>query len=270
MSKTPNLSAENSPKTISSILRNKKKLIAKFVAVLSALLVWQLASYVVGSKLLLVSPFDVVVRLVGLVGEEGFFATLGFSFSRIALGFFSGLLCGTLLALLAGRFKLAEILLWPYVITVKSVPVASIVVIALVWMSAKNISALISFLMVLPIVYTNILEGIRSVDRKMLEMADVFGMRFSKRLRLIWLPAIKPFAVSGCRVALGLAWKSGVAAELIGYPKGSIGESLYYSKLYLYTADLFAWTVVIIILSVTFEKLFVFLLKKAFERSEKA
>lgn len=237
---------------------------------LSALLVWQLASLFVGSKLLLVSPVDVVVRLFGLVREDGFFSTVGFSLSRIALGFFGGLFCGIVLALLAGRLKIAETLLWPYMITVKSVPVASIVVIALVWISAKNISALISFLMVLPIVYTNILEGIRSVDRKMLEMSSVFGMSFLKRLRFIWLPSIKPFAVSGCRIAIGLAWKSGVAAELIGYPKGSIGEELYYSKLFLSTADLFAWTVVIIILSLTFEKLFVFLLKKAFERSESA
>lgn len=116
--------------------------------------------------------------------------------------------------------------------------------------------------MVLPIVYTNLLDGIRSVDKKMLEMADVFGMTFPRRMKYIWLPAVKPFLISGCRISLGLAWKSGVAAELIGIPDGSVGEALYYSKLFLDTADLFAWTVVIVLLSVVFEKLFLFLLKK--------
>lgn len=235
---------------------------------LLALGVWQLASVLVGSKLLLVSPLEVLSRLAALAVEEDFLTIVGFTFSRIAIGFFAGLLIGVLLALLAGRFKIIETLLWPYMITVKSVPVASFVVIALIWFNASELSSLISFLMVLPIIYTNLLDGIKSVDKKMLEMAEVFKMPFVRRLRFIWLPSIKPFLVSGCRVSLGLAWKSGVAAELIGYPEGSVGEALYYSKLFLNTADLFAWTVVIVLLSVTFEKLFVFLLKRVLKGVE--
>jgi len=230
--------------------------------VLSALVVWQLASALVDEKLLLVSPLEVITRLFSLVREEDFFAVLGFTLARIVFGFFCGLLLGVILALLAGRFKIAETMLWPYMITIKSVPVASFVVIALIWFKASNLSSLISFLMVLPIIYTNLLDGIRSVDKKMLEMADVFKMTFPRRMRYIWLPAVKPFLLSGCRISLGLAWKSGVAAELIGIPDGSVGEALYYSKLFLDTADLFAWTVVIVLLSVVFEKLFLFLLKK--------
>jgi len=65
-----------------------------------------------------------------------------------------------------------------------------------------------------------------------------------------------------------LAWKAGVAAELIGYPAGSMGEQLYYSKFFLETDTLFAWTVVIIILSVSFEKLFLLLLKLIFKGVE--
>ena len=240
----------------------KKKIIAKASAVLLALLVWQTASIVVGSDILLVSPIGVIERLFTLVGEAGFLSTVVFTLSRIAVGFLLGLIAGTLLALLAGRFQIAEILLWPYMITVKSVPVASFVVIALIWFSASGLSALISFLMVLPIIYTNLLDGIKSVDKKMLEMADVFKMPHFRRLRFIWLPSIKPFLLSGCKISLGLAWKSGVAAELIGYPEGSMGEALYYSKLFLNTADLFAWTVVIVLLSVIFEKLFLFILKR--------
>ncbi len=240
----------------------KKKIIAKASAVLLALLLWQLLSILVGSDILLVSPIGVVKRLFTLVLEAEFLSTVGFTLSRIAVGFLLGLIAGTLLALLAGRFEIVEILLWPYMITVKSVPVASFVVVALIWFSASGLSALISFLMVLPIIYTNLLDGIKSVDKKMLEMADVFKMPHLRRLRFIWLPSVKPFLLSGCRISLGLAWKSGVAAELIGYPEGSVGEALYYSKLFLNTADLFAWTVVIVLLSIIFEKLFLFILKR--------
>ena len=240
----------------------KKKKIAKASAVLLALLLWQLLSTLVGSDILLVSPIGVVKRLFTLVLEAEFLSTVGFTLSRIAVGFLLGLIAGTLLALLAGRFEIVEILLWPYMITVKSVPVASFVVVALIWFSASGLSALISFLMVLPIIYTNLLDGIKSVDKKMLEMADVFKMPHLRRLRFIWLPSVKPFLLSGCKISLGLAWKSGVAAELIGYPEGSVGEALYYSKLFLNTADLFAWTVVIVLLSIIFEKLFLFILKR--------
>lgn len=230
---------------------------------------WQIASMLVSSEILLVSPLGVVRRMVGMLSEEGFFSAMGFTFLRIAIGFFCGLLVGTVLALISGRFKVVEILLWPYMVTVKSVPVASFVVIALVWLKSSNLSVLISFLMVLPIIYTNILEGIKSVDNKMIEMANIFKMPFSRRLRYIWLPAVKPFIISGVAVAYGLAWKSGVAAELIGIPNGSVGEALYYSKLFLNTADLFAWTVFIVLLSVCFEKLFVFILKRFFRGVEK-
>ncbi len=219
---------------------------------------------VIDSKLLLVSPVGVVKRLFEMLSEEGFFAAISFTFSKIVLGFSLGLLLGTVLALLAGRFKTVETLLWPYMLTIKSVPVASFVAIALVWMRAQNLSTLISFLMVLPIIYTNLLEGIKSVDKKMLQMADVFKMPFGRRLRFIWLPSVKSYAVSGCKIALGLAWKSGVAAELIGYPRGSVGEALYYSKMYLETADLFTWTLTIVIVSVLFEKFVVALLKFSF------
>ncbi len=249
-------------------MNSKKKIIAKASAVILALSVWQIASVCVGTELLLVSPVGVIKRLFSLVGEGEFLSTVGFTLSRIAVGFFLGLVSGVLLALLAGRFKIAETLLWPYMITIKSVPVASFVVIALIWFNSSQLSSLISFLMVLPIIYTNLLDGIKSVGKDMLQMAEVFKMPFLRRLRFIWLPSVKPFLISGCRISLGLAWKSGVAAELIGYPEGSVGEALYYSKLFLNTADLFAWTVVIVLLSVVFEKLFIFLLKRVFKGVE--
>lgn len=239
-----------------------KNLIQKAAAVLLALVVWELMSRFVASELLLVSPIAVVKRLFGLVQEEIFLPTVAYTLKRIALGFVFGFVFGALLALAAGRFKIIEALLWPYMLTVKSVPVASFVVLALIWLSSGGLSVFISFLMVLPIIYTNLLDGIKAVDKKMLEMAEVFKMPFSRRLRFIWLPCVKPFLLSGSRIALGLAWKSGVAAELIGYPEGSVGEVLYYSKLFMNTADLFAWTVVIVLLSVLFERLVLFLLKR--------
>ena len=155
-------------------------------------------------------------------------------------------------------------------ITVKTVPVASFVVICLIWLSAQNLSVFISFLIVLPVVYGNVLEGIKSEDKKMLEVGRVFGMPFLKRVLYIHMPQLKPFILSACMTSLGMSWKAGVAAEIIGTPDGSIGKQLYYAKIYLDTDDLLCWTVIIVIISVAFEKLFMLLLRRFYRRLERA
>lgn len=251
-----------------SIMKANKTL-QKILAVIFALALWQGVSMIINNRLILASPISVAGRLLAIVGEKGFMDSIAFSFSRIVSGFFIALAAGIILAVLAGRFPAVETLLWPYMITIKSVPVASFIVLALIWFTSGTLSAFTSFLMVLPVIYTNVLEGIKSIDLKMINLATVFRVPWKRRLLYIWIPKIKPFLVSGCSVALGLSWKAGIAAEVIGIPEGSIGENLYYSKVYLNSGDLLAWTLVIVALSVLFEKLFVLLLKKSFGRLEK-
>lgn len=235
----------------------------KAAAVLAALLVWQAAAMLLDQSLLLVSPVTVAERLFTLMGEAEFWQTVAFSFSRIVLGFFLALILGIVIAAAASSCRAVEIFIWPYIAIIKAIPVASFIIISLIWLSARRISIFISFLMVLPIVYSNVLEGIKSTDVRLLEMAKVFKMPLRRRVAYIYLPQLRPFLVSACSTALGLCWKSGVAAEVIGITNGSIGEELYRAKIYLATADLFAWTAVIVVISVVFEKLFLYLLKKA-------
>ncbi|MBE6038645.1 MAG: ABC transporter permease subunit [Anaerofustis stercorihominis] len=247
---------------------NKKDRLYKAAAVGSALIVWQIAAMILNHAILLASPISVFTRLVEVIFEEGFLAHIWFSLYRIGKGFLLGLVLGTVLAVVAGRFPAVETLIFPYMVTIKTVPVASFIVIALIWLSSKELSVFISFLIVLPVIYNNILAGLKSIDPKMQEMAEVFRMSWSKRLLYIYIPHLKSFIISACSVAIGLAWKSGVAAEIIGIPDGSLGEVLYEAKVYLNTTDLLAWTVVIVFVSVLFEKVFMYLLRKSFEYHE--
>ena len=239
------------------------------MATVAALLVWQIAALCLNQPMFLPSPWAVLLRLGGLCLEEGFWGAVWASFSNIVGGFFLAFLIGAVLAVLAGRFQAVEILLWPYMVTVKSVPVASFIILAYVWFSSAELSVFISFLMVLPVVYTNLLSGVHALDRKLGEMADVFHMPLHRRLGYVWLPQMKPFLFSACSLSLGLAWKAGIAAEVIGAPEGFIGEEMYLSKVYFATTDLLAWTVVVILLSVGFEKLVMGGLKLGFSLWEK-
>ena len=248
----------------------KKQSVQRAAAVLFALLVWQAAALAVNEPLLLASPIQVAGRLFALIGTENFWSTLLNSGARIVFGFFMGLTTGVGLAILAGRFKWLEMLLWPFVVTIKSIPVASFIILVIIWLGSLHLSLFISFLMVFPVIYLNTLQGLKSTDPKMLEMAKMFRLSSGQKLKYIYLPHLQPFLTGGCSIALGLSWKSGVAAELIGAPDFTIGDMLYRAKVDWNTEDLFAWTVVIILLSLLFEKLFLYLLKTGFEEVMKS
>lgn len=235
----------------------KKNLIYKLIAVFLALLLWQVLAMVIKQPILIVTPLSVIKRLGTIWLEAGFWSSIGFSMLRILVGFFAGLILGILFAIVSSKSKLAEALLWPYMVTVRSVPVASIVVICLIWLSSANLSAFISFLIVIPVIYQNVLTGIRSKDKELEEAAMVSGATGFQRFRYVTLPQIAPHLLSACTVTVGMAWKAGIAAEIIGTPKGSIGQQLYLSKIYLDTDDLLAWTIVLVILSIICEKLIV-------------
>lgn len=225
----------------------------KLLSALLALIVWQLAAALLDNELLLVGPAEVAGRLLELMATQEFWQAVGFTFSRISLGFLLAFCLALLLAALGARFPVARVLIQPYMAAVKAVPVASFIVIALLWLSGRRLSVFISFLMVLPVLYANFLQGLREADGKLLEMARVFRMSLWNRIRGIYLPALEPYCLSGCRSALGLCWKAGVAAEVIGVCGGSVGGMLYDAKVYLEIRDLFAWTLAIVLLSLGFE-----------------
>lgn len=241
-------------------------LTGKLLAVLVLLLLWQLGAMAMNSSILLVSPINVSLRLWSLVFEPGFWSSVGFSLWRIALGFILSLVLGAVLAALSYKFSVIETLLWPLMAVIKATPVASIIILCLVWLTSSGLSAFIAFLMVLPVVYTGLLSGLRNTDEKLLETAGLFKFRALTRLRFLYMPAVRPYLLSACSVGLGLSWKAGVAAEIIGIPTGSIGEKLYEAKVYLSTPDLFAWTVVVIFISVLFEKLVLWLVRRLLYR----
>lgn len=234
----------------------------KLWAVLFWLAVWQITSMLLNQQILLVSPVNVIVRLVQLVKTHEFWFSIAFSSSRIIGGFLLAIFVSILLAVLANRFKLAEQLFAPAMLTIKSVPIASFIILALIWFSSKNLAVLISFLMVMPVMYSNVLTGIRTIDTQIKEMAYVFEIKPARQVRYLYIPHIFPYFRAGCEVCIGLSWKSGIAAEVIGMPQGSIGAGLQQAKVYLDTPDLFAWTLVIVVISLFYERLFLFLLAK--------
>lgn len=226
------------------------------ITILFWLAIWQTVS-ILTPEILFAGPVPTVQSLLLMFLNMSFWKSIVYSLGKILLGFIGAFCAGCVVAIICKRYKFLQYMLDPMIQIMKSLPVACFIVVALIWVRASSISVLTVFFVVFPIIYINLMEGLSRIDQKMLEMAQLFRLNTLKRLRAVWLPSVLPYLLSACRVSVGMALKSGVAGEIIGLPRWSIGEQIYLSKLYLNTADLFAWSLVIIALSLAMEKLLV-------------
>ncbi len=243
-----------------------KKLLKYTLVTLIWLGIWQVAAMAVSESLLLPSPVEVAKRLCALCLTKELYSALLSSFLRI----FSGLLLGVILGvgggILTARYKIARDFFSPALAVIKSTPIASFIILILLWLDRDSVPVIVSLLVVLPVVWSNTEMGILSTDKGLLEMARVYKMRRSALIKHIYSPAVAPYFAASLNSSLGLAWKAGVAAEALILPAVAIGTRIFEAKYNLETVDLFAWTVIVIILSVIIEKIALALLKKATKR----
>lgn len=218
------------------------------------LALWQLAAAAVGKELLLPGPSAVLRKLIELASTGAFWRTLARTILRVLTGILSAVVLGVLTGLLTHKSRLARELLSPVMTLLKSTPVASFIILALVWLGRDAVPVFIAGLMVLPVVWANTAAGLAGIDPQLLELAVVYRFPRLKTLRRIVWPSVLPHLRAALRSALGLGWKAGIAAEVLTVPPYSIGKSIYEAKLYLETTELFAWTAAVVLLSFLIER----------------
>lgn len=217
------------------------------------LLIWALAAAAAGQTLLLPSPMETGRALLGLLGQGAFWQAIFASLLRIVAGFAAGMALGALLAVLTSQSPWWRDFFAPFLSIMKATPVASFIVLALVWIKTDGVPVFATVLVVLPVVWANVSGGIAATDGNLLEMARAFRMgRWAKIQRIYW-PTVRPYFHAAVTTGMGMAWKAGVAAEVIATPRLSLGSYLYQSKIYLDTPGLFACTAVVIVLSIVLE-----------------
>ncbi|MDR2035463.1 MAG: ATP-binding cassette domain-containing protein [Coriobacteriales bacterium] len=235
--------------------------IRRAVILLVWILVWQVACLIAGNLILLASPLNTAVALFNNAVSLDFWLAITYSLIRIAAGFSLAFLAALVFGALAWRFSLFSSFFTPAMSFIKSVPIVCIIVLLLMWFGAPYVSAVAVFLVVFPALYFSVYEGLRHKDEKLNEMLQVFKMGRLQKLLVYYWPTLLPFLTTTSKLVVGISWKSGVAAELIGLPLGSIGERIYMAKITLSSADLFTWILVIVAISILCERLFLRLLK---------
>lgn len=241
----------------------RKKLFGAAITVAALLFwigLWQLLAQKASLSLILPTPLQVARRLWELAGEKTYYVTLGRSFLRVFAGFGAGLILGFFLGAVSHFLRPVRALASPLMAILRATPVASFILVVLFWLETDHVPSFICLVMVLPIVWQNTLLGFESRSKELAEMAKIFHLSPIKTFLRIDLMQVASYVVSAGKVALGLAWKAGVAAEVLALPKVSVGYMIYNAKMYLETVDLYAWTVSIILFSILLEKLFVWIL----------
>ena len=245
------------------------KIIRVFVALLFWICLWQwgaweLSRHVQWSDLLLPFPMDVLKRLTELMGTAHFWLTALYSLGRVFAAFLAGAVIGSLFAVLCALSPLLSALISPAMTVVRATPIASFIVLLILWLPGAGwVSFVAAVLMTAPIFWANLGRGMESVDPKLLEMSAAYRFSRGQKLKHIYLPQIRPALASACEIGVGLAWKAGVAAEVLTRPELAIGRMVYETRMYLETADLFAWTALVVALSLLVEKGVRHLVRKA-------
>jgi len=224
--------------------------------------IWECISIGVGQELMVPSPVSVIIRLYYLMGTVAFWQITATTVFRITIGFLIGCVLGVGLAVITSVSSLLYAFFKPILNIIKATPVASFIILALIWIRGGQIPAFISFLMVFPIIWANVSKGISQTDRNILEMAKVYHLTRTQIVKKIFVHSVLPYFTAAATISMGLAWKAGIAAEVLSTPQFAIGTSIYDSKIYLETVDLFAWSIVVIAMSVILERLIEFLIKR--------
>ncbi|KAF5077522.1 Binding-protein-dependent transport system inner membrane component [anaerobic digester metagenome] len=242
----------------STFLENKRPfntIIKKIGVAIFWVLLWALAAWWVDSPLVLSSPLKTLEGVIILAGDFEFFVSIGATLLRVFGGVFISVALGLVLGLAGGLNKAFYEIMNPFVSTIKSLPVVSVIILINLWIASGVVPLVVTFLICFPVTWTNVVQGVRTTDKKLLEMAKIYNVDQTKIIRDIYIPSVKPFAVSALMNAIGLGWKVTVTAEVLANALPSIGMNLYYAKIYLETDLLFSWTLVIVICSLAIEKI---------------
>ncbi len=226
---------------------------------------WQLAAAFIRLPLILPTPLQAIRQAAGLVATFDFWHHLGATLGRGFVGFGVALLLGLMIGIAAGEHQAIHAFFRPIIILLRSTPVISVIILALIWFKRDNVAIFVAFLMAFPIVVQNIIEGIRSVDGQLVEMVRTYQVHYKHQLTKLYLPTLIPFLTAGISSGLGITWKVLIAAEVLAYPAWGIGTQMDTARVYLQTDKVFAWTLMVIALGLFFDYLLDYLLKLPFK-----
>jgi len=214
---------------------------------------WTLLSRRYGAYVL-PTPWSVVTGFGEIVRSGEIWGHSAASLSRIAIGFGSAVVASLLMGLGAFVSRTARGVVDDLLAILNSTSVFVWIVISLIWFGLSNWAPIFTtFMITLPVVASNLVEGVASVDRRLLEMGEVYRLSPREQFTAIVIPSTLPYLVAGMKVGFGLALKVSVVAVIFGVTSG-IGYVMNYSREILATRMVFVWALVMILIMFATDK----------------
>jgi NitT/TauT family transport system permease protein len=238
---------------LTQFLTHCKNNLPTVIAVGILLAIWKGLSFWIDAAIILPAPEETLKTCIALLLQPDFFSKIWHTVARSLVGFALALITALLLGIAAGSLKPVYNLLKPLVTITRATPTMSIILLALIWLHTEIAPILVGFLVIFPLLYSNIVEGIRAVDPELLEMAAVYRVKKRTVIKEIYLPSLSSYLIAGSATAMGLNLKVVIAAEVLSQPRNCIGTSLYMEQINLNTAGVFAWTIIAVLVSSGFD-----------------
>lgn len=234
--------------------RNTTELLYTILSILLLLIGWKIASVVVDKEILVPSPEGTFKEIINILQSPSFVASVRNTLMRALSGFIIALTLGISLGMVGGFFKPMYYLLRPIILINKAVPTMAMILLALIWLESEKAPILVGFVVIFPVIYENVVEGIRNVDVKLVEMMEIYNIGKLDRLKDLYIPSIRPYLYGAMTAAIGLNLKIIIAAEVLSQPRISMGTSFQIEKANLNTAGVFAWSLITIVIAGALEQ----------------
>ena len=232
-----------------------KKNILTAASVLLMLALWKVLAVVFNSPFIMPHPETTFLAVIRILTEPGFLAAAGNTILRGVAGFLLSGILGVIIGMVAGISPGFNTFITPMLVTVRSVPVISLILLALIWFNPGTVPVFIAFLTMFPFICTNVSDGIRNVDQGLVEMARFYRVDNRRILTGVYIPAVMPFIISGASSAMGIGWRAIIIGEVLSQPVYGIGTRMQTAQTFLNVEAVIAWTLIAVLISFAFEKL---------------
>lgn len=231
-----------------------KRQYISIASVLFMLVVWKILAWYFKSDFILPPPEKTLVTTLGLFGDGQFLWVVGATVLRGMIGFVISLVFGIGIGVIAGISPNFNAFFKPILVTIRSTPVIAIILLALIWLNTNSVPIFIAILTMFPFICTNVIDGIKSVDPNLTEMATIYKIPKQRVIREVHIPAIMPFIISGASSAMGIGWRAIIIGEVLSQPRYGIGTVMQSAQTFLNVDAVIAWTIIAVIISYLFEK----------------
>lgn len=235
-----------------------KKISSLFYTILSAFIIfifWYFFSKFINSSFVVPKPVEVFYSIKKIIFDKLFLQQVFFTVFRSIVAFFISLILSIIFGVLCGVYDIFYKLFDLPLAIIKAAPVVSFILCALFLFTTSVVPIFVSVLMTMPVLINCVANGIKNTNKSYLQMATIFSLSKKQKIKYIYIPSVNEFLFTGFTSSFTLSWKVVVASEVLCLPKYSVGTAMYSAKVHLETADVYAISLVIIILSFVCEKI---------------